>query len=134
MVLNADDPTVVDSFSVVVEAGDIGMRSPDNLDVGHSSLMVQEDTSNAKIWRMDLTSGVWTHVATATQPPAETSGIVDVSQWFGEGWWALDVQSHTNQEEFGTLTWTGPGVPAVGSTYVSRRENGQLLLMQIPGS
>jgi hypothetical protein len=96
--------------------------------------MVQEDTSDAKVWMYSLDSGTWTHVATANQSSAETSGIVDVSKWFGDGWWALDVQSHTNQEEFGTLTWTGPGGPAVGSTYVSRRENGQLLLMRIPGS
>jgi hypothetical protein len=134
MVLNAKDPRIVDSFSIVVDASAIGMRNPDNVGLSHNSLMVQEDTSDAKVWMYSLDSGTWTHVATANQSSAETSGIVDVSKWFGDGWWALDVQSHTNQEEFGTLTWTGPGGPAVGSTYVSRRENGQLLLMRIPGS
>jgi hypothetical protein len=134
MVLNRHNPKIVDSFSILVDAADIGMRNPDNVGMSRKSLMVQEDTSDAKIWRYSLSSGTWTHVATANQPTAETSGIVDVSKWFGSGWWALDVQSHTNQEEFGEFIWNGPGGPAVGSTYVSRRENGQLLLMKIPGS
>ncbi len=143
MVLNAADPTVVDSFSILAQ-GDtpanpatyVPFRSPDNIAVSHNSIMVQEDTSNAKIWMYPFLSGTWNHVATANQPPAETSGIVDVSSWFGDGWWALDVQSHTNQtattgEPF---VWTGPPGPAVGTEYQKRRENGQLLLMQIPGS
>jgi hypothetical protein len=134
LVLNRKNPRIVDSFSILVEASAIGMRSPDNVDTSRKSLMVQEDASDAKVWRYSFATGTWTHVATANQPTAETSGILDVSRWFGRGWWALDVQSHTNQEEFGTFVWNGPGGPPVGSTYVSRRENGQLLLMNIPGS
>ena len=135
MTFSATDPTKVDAFSVVTESETIGMRNPDNLDVGHSSLMVQEDASNAKIWRMDLASGAWTHVASATQPTAETSGIVDVSRWFGDGWWAVNVQSHVNQSVDATVrTWDGPPGPAVGTTYQERREDGQLLLMQVVGS
>ena len=61
--------------------------------------MLQEDASNAKIWRFDLAS-TWTHVATVTHPTApsagESSGIIDMSEWLGAGWWALDVQSHVN--------------------------------------
>lgn len=136
MVLNASDPTRVDSFSIVVDATSIGMRAPDNLDVGHDSLMVQEDASNAKIWQYSLSAGTWRHAATATQPTAETSGIVDVSRWFGPGWWALDVQSHVNKTETtGTpFVWTGLPGPAVGTTYQLRREDGQLLLMHIQDS
>ncbi len=136
MVFNKDDRTKVDAFSIVTEAETIGMRNPDNLDVGHDSLMVQEDTSNAKIWRYALAGGGWTHVATATQPTAETSGIVDVSEWFGAGWWALDVQSHTNQSATTgqPYTWTDPPGPAVGTRYDQRRENGQLLLLRVDGS
>ena len=136
MTFNPKDPTKVDAFSIVTEAETIGMRNPDNLDVGHDSLMVQEDTSDAKIWRYALNGGGWTHVATATQTSAETSGIVDVSEWFGAGWWAVTVQSHTNQI-FTTgqpFTWTGLPGPAVGTTYDKRRENGQLLLLQVTGS
>ncbi len=134
LVMNAADPTVVDSFSILTEASAIGMRNPDNLAVGHDSIMVQEDTSNAKVWQYSLGADTWTHVATATQPEAETSGIVDVSDWFGAGWWALDVQSHVSQsmdEEY--LTWDGPTPPG-GDQYRLRREAGQLLLMQVAGS
>jgi len=110
------------------------MRSPDNLDVGQHSLMLQEDTSAAKIWRYDMVD-TWTHVATATQGGAETSGIVDVSHWFGSGWWALDVQSHVDLPQFNDpgYTWVGPPTTATGS-YAKRMEDGQLLLMYLPGS
>jgi hypothetical protein len=135
IVMNAQDRTKVDAFSVVVDAASIGMRSPDNLDVGHHSLMVQEDTSNAKIWRQDLASGVWTHVATAVQPSAETTGIADVSRWFGDGWWAVNVQSHVNLPgATGPFIWDGPPGPAVGTEYFQRREDGQLLLLHVEGS
>jgi hypothetical protein len=134
IVLNATDPRIVDSLSILVDANSIGMRNPDNIAVGHNSIMVQEDPpNNAKVWRYDF-AGNWTHVATATQSTAETSGIVDVSTWLGPGWWALDVQSHVNKD-------LGPAgqvyvTPITGTeiTYQTRRENGQLLLMQIPGS
>ena len=135
LVMAADDPTKVDSFSVLTEASTLGMRNPDNVAVGHDSLMIQEDTSNAKIWRYALGSGIWTHVATATQPDAETSGITDVSQWFGAGWWALDVQSHISQTmDTEYLTWTGGPPPPGGDQYRLRREDGQLLLMHIDNS
>ena len=101
------DPRKVDAFSVFTDggtgAGQLNWRSPDNLAVGHSSIMVQEDASNAKIWMHHLgdASTAWTHVATvdqdrnaATSDLGESSGVVDVSSWFGIGWWALDVQAH----------------------------------------
>ena len=139
IVMNAADPTKVDSFSIVGQgdnpaaAGYVPFRAPDNIDVGHNSLMVQEDASNAKIWMFSLSSGTWTHVATATQPSAETSGIVDLHTWFGAGWWALDVQSHVNIHQTPGVTYTGPG-PNNGVVHTQRREDGQLLLMYIPGS
>ena len=141
MVLSEKDPRIVDSFSILLDADTIPaaqggpMRNPDNLDVGHNSIMVQEDPPNsAKVWRHDLATGTWTHVATATQPIAETSGIVDVSEWFGPGWWALDVQSHINKTEgTETLTYVTP-ITGAQLQYKERREDGQLLLMQIPGS
>ncbi|HEX5590138.1 MAG TPA: hypothetical protein VFX65_07615, partial [Candidatus Limnocylindrales bacterium] len=135
MVLNEEDPTVIDEFSIYLEAGSIGMRSPDNLDVGHDSLMVQEDTSSfSKIWMNPLGTTTWTHVATATQQPAETSGIVDVSRWFGDGWWALTIQSHVNLPgAVPGVVYQGPG-PNNGVVHTQRREDGQLLLMHVPGS
>jgi hypothetical protein len=137
MVLNEDDPTQVDEFSILLDGADVGMRSPDNIDVGHDSIMVQEDTSNAKIWRYDMTD-TWTHVGTVTHPTApssgESSGIVDASAWLGAGWWVLDVQSHVNQLVDPTVRQYV--VPLTGAVieYQARREDGQLLLMHVPGS
>lgn len=135
MVLNADDPTVVDEFSIYLEASSISMRNPDNIAVGHDTIVVQEDTSSfSKIWTNPIGTSSWTHIATATQQPAETSGIVDVSHWFGDGWWALDVQSHVNLPgSVPGVVYGGPG-PNNGVVHTQRREDGQLLLMYVPGS
>jgi hypothetical protein len=99
--------------------------------------MVQEDASSAKIWRYDLAS-TWTHVGSVTHPvdPAagESSGIVDASRWLGPGWWALDVQSHVNLDGVSApKTYVTP-LTGVEITYRERREDGQLLLMYVPGS
>ncbi len=59
----------------------------------------------------------------STNPEGESSGIVDMSRWLGAGWWALDVQAHGTNVDSETID---------GITY--KREDGQLLLMQIPGS
>jgi hypothetical protein len=157
MVLNRHDPRTVDSFSIVAEGGlrvqnldgstttlvDAWMRSPDNLDAGSNSLMLQEDAATAKIWQWNyaapnpadvpIPTG-WIHIATAAQSTAETSGILDVSRWFGAGWWALDVQSHVNLPgAVPGVVYTGPG-PNNGVVHTQRREQGQLLLMHVPGS
>jgi len=154
MVLNASDPTVVDSLTILaqgalttsnadgttttVDAG-VGLLNPDNIAVGHSGLMVQEDAStnptNNDIWNYSFSGTSWTRVATVTQPLAETSGIVDASQWLGPGWWVFDVQSHLNLElgpsglSYATLP---TGTPVL--TYQTRRELGQLLMFYVPGS
>lgn len=137
MVLNADDPRIVDQFDIIADgtAGPgAGMRNPDNIAVSSGSIMVQEDTSNAKIWMQSLATGTWTMIAGATTADPETSGIVDISRWFGAGWWALDVQSHVNLPGAQPgQTYTHPVTGAV-TTFTARRENGQLLLMHVPGS
>lgn len=131
IVMNANNPRKVDNFSVFAD-GDAApaapefvlMTSPDNLDTSANSLMVQEDTSNAKIWRYDFAAETWGVVATVNDPSGESSGIVDASEWAGSGTWVLDVQGHGSRvaEELqpdGTLL---------------KRESGQLMLMHIPGS
>ncbi len=134
MVLNADDPTKVDSFSILADADVLGMRHPDNIAVSNKSVMVQEDIEgDATIWMYSLSAHTWTKIAHATQPKAETSGIIDVSAWFGDGWWALDVQSHANLSELPGQVYTNP-VTGATTSYTARRENGQLLLMYVPGS
>ena len=159
MVLNEDDPTVVDSFSIEAQGRlqlqegnppdatviteidpGVGFVNPDNVGISHSSLMIQEDSSgNNDVWQHPLGTSTWTKVASTTQTAtAETSGIVDASQWLGAGWWALDVQSHVNLPAPPGVN-TGPFVyttPITGAqiTYNTRREDGQLLLVYIPNS
>jgi hypothetical protein len=128
-VFNPDDPKVVDSFTVLAQGDDpvhgdfVGFVNPDNVDTSANSLMVQEDADEAKIWRFNLGS-TWSVVATVNDPDGESSGIVDASKWFGDGAWVLTVQAHGSNESEelqpdGTLL---------------KREDGQLLLMKIPGS
>ena len=129
-VFNATNPRKVDSFSVFAD-GDapgtpefVAMTNPDNIDTSANSLMVQEDTDNAKIWQLDFGTGTWSVAATVNDPDGESSGIVDASDWFGAGSWILDVQAHgTNFSE---------EVDAGG--ILRKLEDGQLLLMKIPGS
>lgn len=128
-VMNADDPRIVDEFSIFQDGDTVPadgvnfIRHPDNVDTSANSLMVQEDTSNAKIWRYDFNSDTWSIVASVNDPEGESSGIIDMSKWLGAGWWALDVQAHgtnVDSETIGDVTY--------------KREDGQLLLMQLPGS
>jgi hypothetical protein len=55
----------------------------------------------------------------------ESSGIVDVSKWFGPGTWLLTVQAH------GADHW-------IDSEFIDpttyKLEAGQMLLMKVPGS
>jgi hypothetical protein len=128
-VFDEQNPRKVVSFSVLAD-GDapgtpefVGFTSPDNVGVSPNSLMLQEDTGQAKIWRHDFTSGTWSVIATVNDPNGESSGIVDASAWFGEGAWLLDVQGHsTNVSE------------ELVNGVLYKRESGQLLLMTIPGS
>jgi hypothetical protein len=128
-VFDENNPRKVASFSVMAD-GDavgapefVGFTSPDNVGVSTNSLMVQEDTDDAKIWRYDYAAGSWSVVATVNDPSGESSGIVDASAWFGPGAWLLDVQGHglfVDQEQVGPVLF--------------KRESGQLMLMTIPGS
>jgi hypothetical protein len=154
--LNAANPKVVDSLNILAEGAltvsnadgststvvsGVGLVNPDNVGISHNTLMVQEDAStnptNNDIWSYPLAGGSWTKIASvaAGQNTAETSGIVDASAWLGAGWWIFDVQAHTTQQSFGTVQSYQPlnGDPPIGP-YTVRRENGQLLLLYIPGS
>ena len=159
MVLNATNPRVVDSLSILVNA-DLGgynnpnvLHQPDNVDTSASgSLMIQEDpgshngqraafpnATNARVWRFDLTQGTLAVAAEVDQSlvPAsskgswESSGIVDASSAFGPGAWLVDVQAHTLNVESEVRTVTAGGA---SGQITFKREGGQLLLLRVPGS
>jgi hypothetical protein len=110
--------------------GDDGddLRNPDNIATSKKSIMIQEDLNdyniidggvNARVLKYDLTSHNLNPVAIVDQSQDvsntragewESSGIIEVFNIFGKGYWLLDIQAHT-----------------LG-------EGGQLLLMNIPGS
>ena len=159
MVLNADDPRLVDSLRVLIDADTGGynnpnvLHNPDNVDTSaQGSLMIQEDpgshngqrsafpnATNARVWRYDLATGGLSVVAEADQsltPSSargtwETSGIVDVSALFGPGTWLLNVQAHSLWVESEVRTVT---VGSASGPITFKREGGQLLLLTIPGS
>ena len=125
-----DDATVVTSFSKIAQGDDpaagayVPFVSPDNIDTSRKSLMVSEDTDDAKIWQHRLKQGSWRHVATVAETDSESSGIVDASRWFGGGTWLLDVQGHgTNVKE-----------ELDGSGVLRKMESGQIMLLTIPAS
>ena len=130
-VFNKDNPLRVDSVTVLADGDAEGsavfvpFTSPDNVDTSKKSLMVQEDTSEAKIWQYRFNQGSWRVVATVNDPDGESSGIVDASAWFGQGTWLLDVQGHGILIETDTTTIPGTTI---------KRESGQLMLMKIPAS
>lgn len=135
MVFDEDNPRKVRSLTVLAD-GDahpesdvfVPFTSPDNLDTSEHSLMVQEDADNAEIWRRDGETGDWTVVATVDDIGGESTGIIDASEWFGEGTWLLNVQAHDlpNVDE----KQVGTGDDAV----TIKREAGQMMLLRIPGS
>lgn len=130
-VFNRRNPRKVDSFTVLADGDADGhakfadFTSPDNLDTSKSSLMVQEDTDGAEIWRLDLAAGTWSAVATVLDPGGESSGIVNASKWFGPGTWLVTIQAHD-------LPYVDQTTDADGNTV--KREDGQLVLLTLPGS
>lgn len=132
-VLNGSDPLVVDSFTVFAD-GDaaathpkfVGFTAPDNIDTSRKSLMVQEDADFSQIWQYKFSNGRWRAVADVVDTGGESSGIVDASKYFGPGSWLLDVQAH-DLPFVDVDTTSIPGITI-------KREEGQLLLMRIPGS
>jgi hypothetical protein len=130
-VFSAEDPLVVDSLTVLADGDASGsdvfvpFTSPDNLDTSSKSLMVQEDTAEASLWQSRFKQGDWRVVATVNDPDGESSGIVDASAFFGPGSWLLDVQAHGSNVDEDTTSEPGT---------VIKREDGQLMLLEIPGS
>jgi len=151
--LDRRNPLKVTSLSILIDgdakgptsAGDISLiHNPDNLETTKKALLIQEDpgsqnqyrpgtpnSTSARIWRYDLQARTLVEVARVNQaadPAAqlgnwESSGIVDASEAFGRGWFYVTVQAHSifvQQEQRAAITF--------------KREAGQLLLVQIPGT
>jgi len=135
--------TVIYNGDVVAAAGGDIAFAPDNMDTSKDYLMICEDGTaqaspeyakrarDGSIWRYDLRNNFvakrvvelnppGTEIAAGTNaPPAigpgvwETSGILDVSDFFGKDSWLFDVQAHS------------PAIAPAPNTV----EDGQLLLM-----
>jgi hypothetical protein len=124
MTLDLADPTKVTGLTVLLD-GDHGddIHNPDNIDADASTIMLQEDTGAgvARILAYTIADGALTPVATldqsdgdelvdATDEPGawESSGIINVSDIFGEGAWLVDVQAHSRMEpQFGGQDQSG---------------------------
>jgi hypothetical protein len=127
----------------VVLDGDAGDKilQPDNLGINDTTLMIQEDHNRAdsraaRIWAFDLATETLTAIA-RTDPTRgainrsggrgvwETSGIVDVSPFFGPGTWLFTSMAHYTKVKQQGLDLE------IGS---DEGEGGQLLLMEAPGT
>jgi hypothetical protein len=107
-----------------------GYRQLDNMTANERGrLIIQEDPGAgprlARVWQYDIASDALEEVAKADparfetpEPPftqaEESSGVIDVSDLLGEGWYLLDVQAH------------------YANTDPELVEGGQLLAMHVP--
>jgi len=137
-------------------ANPLAMHQPDNVETTANAVYVQEDPGShnqflladaagvgARVWRYDLATGALDAVFEVDQaldesvgdvdiaPAAnrgawESSGIIDASAIWGEGWFLLDVQAGSFIRE------STPGTLG-DRDVVFEREGGQLLRVYLPG-
>jgi hypothetical protein len=129
------------SLEVVLD-GDNGddIVNPDNLGISTQALVIQEDRNDTtsgynRVHVYDLASGTLTpaarvdpsNVAIDRAGPGvwESSGVVDASGFFGDGYWLLDVQAHKTK-----IHQQGPSLKVDSGV----GERGQLLLVYLPGT
>jgi len=112
--LDPGDPTVVRRLDVVLDGDEEDdLYRPDNLDSNARCLMIQEDPGvrglhPARILRYDLRTRRLDAIAECAERDSrdrllpsgtggawETTGIVDVSEIFGDDTWLIAVQAHT---------------------------------------
>ncbi|HKP19078.1 MAG TPA: hypothetical protein VJT84_11400 [Gaiellaceae bacterium] len=155
IVLDKKDPLEAQSLSILPNADfDLGgynnadvPHQPDNVETTDKALLFTEDPgghnqyslppgpgkTSARLWHYDLKTGtldVALRVDQSSDPTGqrlgawESSGIVDASAAFGSHMFLIDVQAHGWELE----TQVNPQPPNFS------RENGQLLLVKIPGT
>jgi hypothetical protein len=144
MVLDPEDPMVVDDLSVLIDGDAAGynnvgaLHQPDNIETTGTSLLITEDpgghnrfagATNARLWKYDFATGDMTAVAVAADPTAdwESTGVVDASEYFGPGAFLINVQAHN------VFVETNPN-PINPAGLTQKREGGQLLLIRIDGA
>lgn len=108
---DASNPSLGGTATMLLE-GTEGQKMMDNITINKSGqILIQEDPGNqahlAKVWSYDIASDTLTEIA--QHDPArfvsgganylntqdeESSGILDVSDILGTGWYLLDVQAH----------------------------------------
>jgi hypothetical protein len=127
----------------VILDGDDGdpITNPDNLGISDEALVIQEDrnfpaSGYNRVWTWDLTTQSLTKVARtdpteramerAGGPGAwESTGVVDVSEFFGDGAWLMNVMAH-----YTNVRQPGPDLRIDSG----KGGGGQLLLVRIPGT
>ena len=114
MTLDPGDPTVVRRLDVVLDGDEEDdLYRPDNIDTDTRCVMIQEDPGvrgihPARILRYDLRTRALDAIAECAERDSrerllpsgtggawESTGIVDVSDLFGDDTWLLAVQAHT---------------------------------------
>jgi len=115
------------TISILLD-GDDGddLRNPDNIATSKKSIMIQEDLNdyniidggvNARVLKYDLNSHNLNPVAIVDQSQDvshskagewESSGIIEVFDIFGNGYWLLDIQAHTLGESGQLLLMNSP--------------------------
>jgi secreted PhoX family phosphatase len=115
-------------ISILLDGDDSDdVRNPDNIATSKKSIMIQEDLNdyniidggvNARILKYDLTSHNLNPIAIVDQSQDiyhtkagewESSGIIEVFDIFGKGYWLLDIQAHTLGESGQLLLMNSPG-------------------------
>jgi hypothetical protein len=161
MVLNDDDPTQVDSLSILIDAdaggyGNQGViHQPDNIETTANSLLIQEDPGGhnqydlgagpgARVWKYDLSTGALDAVLEVDQsldedPAYDVGGFVARSGgWESSG--IIDASSMWGPGWFlidvqaGSLILESEPGMLGDRAVVFEREGGQLLRVKIPGA
>ena len=108
--LDINDPTAGGTIDTLLD-GTEAQQMMDNIAVGdRGQIMIQEDVGNnahlGKVWRYSIANDTLnplaehdSHLFLSGAPDfltqdEESSGIIDISNILGEGWFLLDVQAH----------------------------------------